>query len=107
MAMIVRIAAAVLFALTFAAHAGAAELKVLSSGAVKDAYLDLIPQFEKATGHKVTVTWAGTVDIKKRIAAGEVYDVVMIAAPEIEAFTKDGHVKPGSKVDLVRSSVGV
>ena len=59
----------------------AAELKVLGSGAVKEAYAELIPQFEKASGHKVAITWAGTVDIKKKVEAGEVYDLVIIAAP--------------------------
>jgi molybdate transport system substrate-binding protein len=105
--MIHRIATAALLALMLGGPATAAELKVLGSGAVKEAYLELIPQFEKASGHKVSITWAGTVDIKKRIAAGEVYDVVMVAAPEIDAFTTQGKVRAGSKVDLVRSSVGV
>ncbi len=85
----------------------AAEIKVLGSGAVKDAYAELIPQFEKASGHKVTVVWAGTVDIKKKIAAGEVYDLVMIASPEMDAFVKEGKVAAGTKVDLVKSGVGV
>ena len=85
----------------------AAEIKVLGSGAVKDAYAEILPQFEKASGHKVTVVWAGTVDIKKKIAAGEVYDLVMIAAPEMDTFIKDGRVAAGTKVDLVKSGVGV
>jgi molybdate transport system substrate-binding protein len=85
----------------------AAELKVLGSGAVKEAYAELLPQFEKASGHKVTVIWAGTVDIKKRMEAGEVYDLVMIASPEMDVLVKDGKVAAGTKVDLVKSGVGV
>jgi molybdate transport system substrate-binding protein len=85
----------------------AAELKVLASGAVKEAYNELIPQFEKASSHKVTITWAGTVDIKKKVQAGEVYDVVIIASPEMDAFLKDGKIAAGTKVDLVKSGVGV
>ena len=85
----------------------AAELKLLSSGAVKEAYAELIPQFAKASGHKVSITWAGTVDIKKKIAAGEVYDLVVVASPEMDSFLKDGKVAAGSKVDLVKSGVGV
>ena len=61
--------------------AQAAEVKVLASGAVKEAALELFPQFEKASGNKVAVTWAGTVDIKKKIAAGEVFDLVIVAQP--------------------------
>ena len=83
----------------------AAELKVLASGAVKEAYTELIPQFEKSSGNKVTITWAGTVDIKKKIATGEVYDLVIIASSEIDGFIKDGKiVTPGVPVaTLVRS----
>jgi len=57
--------------LLLSSGAQAAEVKVLASGAVKEAALELIPQFEKTSGHTVTVTWAGTVDIKKKVAAGE------------------------------------
>ncbi len=85
----------------------AAELKVLASGAVKEAYGEIIPQFEKASGHKVSITWAGTVDIKKKVAAGEAYDVVIIASNEMDAFVKDGKIAAGTKVDLVKSAVGV
>jgi len=93
--------------LLLAGAASAAEVKVLASGAIKEAYLELIPQFEKASEHKVTTTWAGTVDIKKRMAAGEICDIVIVASPELDAFIKDGKVVPGSRVDLVRSGIGV
>ncbi|AMN42426.1 molybdate ABC transporter substrate-binding protein [Rhodoplanes sp. Z2-YC6860] len=85
----------------------AAELKVLASGAVKEAYNELIPQFEKASGHKVAITWAGTVDIKKKVAAGEAYDVIIVASPEMDAFLKDGKIAAGTKADLVKSGVGI
>jgi molybdate transport system substrate-binding protein len=84
-----------------------AEVKVLSSNAIKEAALELFPQFEKASGNKVVVTWSGTVDIKKKIAAGEVFDLVIVASPELDTFAKDGKIAAGSKVDLVRSSIGV
>ena len=54
-----------------AGDATAAEVKAILSNAVKEAYGELIPGFEKATGHKVTVSWAGTPDIIKRVNAGE------------------------------------
>jgi len=84
-----------------------AEVKVLASNAIKEAALELFPQFEKASGNKVVVTWSGTVDIKKKIAAGEVFDLVIVASPELDTFAKDGKIAAGSKVDLVRSSIGV
>jgi len=93
-------------ALFVVSSASAAEIKVLASGATKEAYLELVPQFEKASGHKVVTTWAGTVDIKKRIAAGEVFDLVVVAGPEIDEFIKQGKMAAGSRVDLMKSGVG-
>ena len=102
-----KLAAAAVCGLLLSTFAQAGEVKVLASGAVKEAALELIPQFEKASGNKVTVTWAGTVDIKKKIADGENFDLVIVASPELDTFAKDGKIAAGTKVDLVRSSVGV
>ena len=56
--------------------ASAAEIKVLSTQATEQSYRELIPLFEKATGHKVTTLFTGTLDADKRIAAGEPYDLL-------------------------------
>ena len=105
--MTMKLVAAAACGLLLSSIAQAAEIKVLASGAVKEAALELFPQFEKASGTKVAATWAGTVDIKKKIAAGEVFDLIIVAGPEMDAFAKDGKIVAGSKVDLVKSSVGV
>ena len=93
-------------ALFVVSSASAAEIKVLASGATKEAYLELVPQFEKASGHKVVTTWAGTVDIKKRIASGEVFDLIVVAGPEIDELIKQSKMAAGSRVDLMKSGVG-
>jgi molybdate transport system substrate-binding protein len=46
----------------------AAEIKVLSTQATEATYRELAPQFEKATGHKVTTIFTGTLDVQKRLA---------------------------------------
>jgi ABC-type molybdate transport system substrate-binding protein len=51
--------------------AQAAEIKVLSSAAFREAYLELVPAFERATEHKVATTWAGTNGIMERMQRGE------------------------------------
>jgi molybdate transport system substrate-binding protein len=84
-----------------------AEIKVLSSIATKEAYLVLVPQFERSSGHKVTTTWAGTVDIMKRMAAGEVHDLVIISSTELEELIKQGKIANGSRVDVAKSGIGV
>ena len=85
----------------------AADINVLASNALKEAYLELVPGFEKATEHKVATTWAGTNDIKKRMAAGETYDLVIMAGPALDELIKQGKIVPGSRVDLAKSGVGV
>src|SRR6266852_5803903 len=98
---------ATMSALLLSSLAGAAEIKVLSTQATEQAYRELVPQFEKASGHKVTTIFTGTLDLQKRIAAGETYDLILMAGPAIEDFIKSGTIVPGSRVDIAKSGVGV
>jgi molybdate transport system substrate-binding protein len=98
---------AALSALSLPAAAHAAEIKVLSTQAVEGAYRELVVQFEKASGHTVTTTFTGTLDAQKRIAAGEAYDLIVMAGPAIDDLIKSGRIVPGSRVDLARSGIGV
>ena len=84
-----------------------AKINVLSSNAIKAAYCELAPQFERTSGHKVTTVWAGTNDILKRMAAGETYDLVIMAGPTLDDLTRQGKIVPGTRVDLVTSGIGV
>ena len=93
-------------ALLLAGFANAAEIKVLSTQATEEAYKELVPQFEKASGHKVTTAFTGTLDLQKRIAAGEKYDLIIMAGPAIDDYIKAGTVVAGSRVDLAKSGVG-
>jgi molybdate transport system substrate-binding protein len=90
-----------------ACQAHAADIAVLASPAMKEAYVELVPRFERSSGHKVTTTWAGTADIMKRMQAGEAFDVVIAAASSIDELTDTGRLMAGSRKDLVRSGVGV
>jgi len=85
----------------------AAEIKVLSTQATEETYRELAPQFEKATGHKVTTTFTGTLGVQGRLAAGESYDMIIMAGPAIDAQIKAGKVVTGSRVDIAKSGVAV
>jgi molybdate transport system substrate-binding protein len=85
----------------------AAEIKVIASNAVKEAYMDLVPAFEKASGHKVSTVWGGTLDITRRISAGEVFDIVVIPASGIDSLIRDGRLAAGSRVDFAKSGIGI
>jgi molybdate transport system substrate-binding protein len=90
-----------------AAAADAAEIRVLSTQATEEAYRELVPQFEQASGHKVATVFTGTLDANKRLAAGESYDLLIMSAPSIDEHIKSGKVAAGSRVDLAKSGVGV
>jgi molybdate transport system substrate-binding protein len=102
-----RIVGGVLSAVLLSTAAHAAEIKVLSTQAVEGAYRELVPLFEKVSGHKVATTFTGTLDAQKRIASGEVYDVIIMAGPAIDDLIKGGKVAAGTRVDLAASGVGV
>jgi molybdate transport system substrate-binding protein len=87
-------------------HATAAEVKVLASPASREACSELIPGFEGAAGYKVVVTWSGTQNIRKQIAAGELYDIVIVARPELDEFVMQGAIMPESRADLMKSAIG-
>ena len=87
--------------------ANAADIKVLSTQATEESYRELVPQFEKASGHKVTTVFTGTLDANKRLAAGETYDLLIMSGPSIDEHIKGGKVVSGSRVDLAKSGVGV
>ena len=82
-------------------------MKVLSSMAIKGAYGELVPQFEKARGYKVDTEWLGMVDIRKRMTAGESADLVIGSAALIDELIHAGKLASGSRVDLVSSGVGM
>jgi molybdate transport system substrate-binding protein len=85
--------------------AASGTLNVLSSNAIRQAYLELQPQFEKASGLAVTTAWTGTNEVVRRINGGEVFDLVIMSA---DAFDKIAdRIVPDARADLVQSGVGV
>ena len=101
-----------LLSLLLATAASAEEIHVATSGAFTAAYLQLAPRFEQATHNKVVTAFGASMGntptaIPNRLARGEAFDVVIMAAPALDKLIQDGKVDAGSKVDLVRSSIGM
>src|SRR5258706_14700850 len=107
--IIMRIAsiAAMAGALLLAGMADAAEIQVLSTQATQEAYLELAAQFEKASGHKVTTVFSGTLNVQKRLADGEPYDLIIMAGPAVDDQIKLGRAVAGSRVDFAQSGTGL
>jgi molybdate transport system substrate-binding protein len=85
--------------------AKAAEIKLMCSGAMRPALEELAPQFERTSGCKLVISYAGTNVIRDRVLAGDAGDLVIFAGPAVEGVVRQGNL--AAKVDLVRSGVGV
>jgi molybdate transport system substrate-binding protein len=101
-----RIFLVVLSVLAGIGSATAADLKLLTAGAYKPVALALIPEFEKRTGHKVTVENATAGALQKRIAAGEYFDVVVMPPLVLGQFL-GGRVVESSARPLAQVGIGV
>jgi len=98
---------AALAALFVSSLAQAADITLLAGGATRDAILELLPAFEKSTGHKVVPTWAPAPAIRRKLAAGETFDLVIVGADDIDGLIRQGKLVPGSRTDLMKTGVGV
>ncbi|HEY8269216.1 MAG TPA: substrate-binding domain-containing protein [Xanthobacteraceae bacterium] len=90
-----------------AQSAPAAEIKLLTTGAMKEVVLSVIPEFEKRTGHKVTVDNATAGVLSRRIREGEAFDVTVNTPAMIDDLIRAGKIAAGSRFDLARVGVGV
>ena len=75
--------------------AQAAELRVLSGNGAKAAVRELCTQFERATGNTISLHFEVNADLKKKIEAGEAFDVAVLNPPVIDALIKDGKLVDG------------
>jgi len=89
------------------AGASAAEIKALATIALQSVMEDLAPRFEKASGHKVSITFGLGVPLAKRVQEGEAVDLLLGPRGSIDGLIKAGRLEPGSDINLARSSVGV
>jgi molybdate transport system substrate-binding protein len=99
--------AALGFALIASTPVAAAEVLVLSGGAAQSPLNAALPAFEARSGHKVKIAFAPAGEIAKRVAAGEVYDLLIMPAENIDAYVKQGEVVPGSEAPLGKVGIGV
>jgi molybdate transport system substrate-binding protein len=84
----------------------AAEITVLSAGAIEPGVRAAAAAFEKATGHTVKIAFDTAPQIRKRIAGGEMWDVVIAPHDAIEELSKAGAVD-AERVGVGRVGIGV
>jgi molybdate transport system substrate-binding protein len=84
-----------------------AELKVLSAGAVKRGVTQVCKEFERASGTRVVVEFDSAPKLRKRIAAGETADVIVVPPAVMDEFGKNGRITGSSRGFVGRSRMGV
>ncbi|MEY2457542.1 MAG: molybdate transport system substrate-binding protein [Acidimicrobiaceae bacterium] len=92
--------------LAASSNAQAAEIKALITTAMDGAVVVLVPQFEKATGHKVTVSYDPSGGLARRLRGGEFADMILVASPELDKLIAEGKVV-GNRIDVSRTGIGI
>src|SRR3954463_8002591 len=85
--------------------ARAAEFKLLCAVALQPAFEVLIPEFEKSSGHKVTVAYGNAGAIMERFQKGETADLMINAAPQMDQLRAQGKVGAGDGIIIAKVGV--
>jgi hypothetical protein len=85
----------------------AAEIKVISANGMREVLADTKAKFEADTGHLLTITVVETGEIRKRVLAGENFDVIMVPKSAADELEKAGKIVAGSAVQLIRVDFGL
>jgi molybdate transport system substrate-binding protein len=104
--------AGAMFAVATIGAAQAAEIKVMISGGFSAAYEELVPQFERTSGHKVVTERGPSMGetpqaIPNRLARGEAADVVIMVGYALDKLIKDGKVSAEGRTDLAWSPIAM
>jgi molybdate transport system substrate-binding protein len=101
--------ATVLVALTllFASPLKAAEISVLSTGGARAVMTSLVPEYERISGDKVTISFATPGEMRDKLVKGEAADVAVGIAAIMPDLEKAGRIAASSRAVFAASYVGV
>jgi molybdate transport system substrate-binding protein len=84
----------------------AAELKLISSVGVRPALEEILQRYERASGNVVAVQFGTAAQMKKKIDAGEPFDVAILGSSQIDELIKEAKADPASRSDVARAGIG-
>ncbi len=89
-----------------------AQIKVIASGGFRAVYAEILPEFERATGIKVTTTTGQSLgdsptSIRSQLRRGETADIVILSREGLAELMEEGRIAPGTDTDLARTPLGV
>jgi molybdate transport system substrate-binding protein len=90
-----------------AGPAGAAEVKVLSAGAMRAVLEQLAPAYEKSSGHKLVIEYATAGKVEEKVAAEEAIDVAILTKPRADKLVRTAKLVGGTSTELARVPIGL
>ena len=96
-----------LLALARASAAQTAEIKVLCSTGLKAVMEDLVPQFERATRHKVVVQYGVSAALKQQIERGEPFDLAVLTPQLMDDLIKQGKIAAATRTSIARTGMAI
>src|ERR1700730_10001940 len=93
--------------IALATPVGGGEITVLSTGGARAVMTSLVPEFERATGNKVTISFATPGTQRDKLVQGEAADVVVAIPAILPDLEKAGRIVAGSRAEFAASYIGV
>jgi molybdate transport system substrate-binding protein len=85
----------------------ASELKLISGGSLAGLFNELGPQFEKASGHTLSIHFDSTPNIIARVNSGAAFDVAVVPVDVFNDAAAKGRFAPGPTINIARVGYGV
>ncbi len=102
-----RVALATMLLALLASPVAADQIRLLSAGAMRHTVEKLAEDFKKQTGHEIVLATGTAGELVRRLAAGEVADMVIAPPSALEAMARDGKVDIATRTDLGRVRIGL
>jgi molybdate transport system substrate-binding protein len=96
-----------LAALAESQRVSAAGISVLCSNGIKAVMEELVPQFERASGHSVSIRYGVSTLLKREIDAGQSFDVAVLTPQLIDDLVRQGTITADTRTPLARSGMGL
>ena len=100
-------AAGVAMMLAAGGPSSAAEIRVISSNALKSVLEELAPVFEKSSEHKLVFHWGAAVPLKAEIEKGATFDLAVLTVAVVDDLIRQGKLVGASRVEIAKSGIGV
>jgi molybdate transport system substrate-binding protein len=110
--LMTKLALGLMLPLLMAETVRAAEIHVVVTGALTAPFRQIVPEFERATRHRLILAWGPSAGESKdaipvRLRGGEPADIVIMIGAALDSLVKQGVFKPAQRTDIVQSGIGV